>query len=132
MFSNNQQENFESLVAKSADLTNKPFIHSVIKVNGGFDLNAEEIDLTVHILCRDNEGRRLERYDLEMEVFKSNNELVFVLAKLNFPNEPILWCGSKTIWMNAINGKKCNPPEYSHFLENLASRIRSSVKTLFF
>jgi hypothetical protein len=31
----------------------------------------KDIDLTVNFLCRDTEGKRLEIYDLELELFKS-------------------------------------------------------------
>jgi len=120
----NPPKNIESLIAKSADLTNKPFVHSVVKINGECEIE-EDIDLTVNILCRDKEGKRLEIYDLELELFKSNKELVLVISKLNFPDEPILWCGDKTLWMNSNNGKKCNSPEYSTRFENLANRIKS-------
>jgi len=119
--------NIESLIAKSADLTNKPFVHSVVKINGEYEIEEEDIDLTVNILCRDKEGKRLEIYDLELELFKSNKELVLVISKLNFPDEPILWCGVKTLWMNSNNGKKCNSPKYSGRLENLANRIKSFI-----
>jgi len=121
----NPPKNIESLIAKSADLTNKPFVHSVVKINGEYEFEDEDIDLTVNILCRDKEGKRLEIYDLELELFKSNKELVLVISKLNFPDEPILWCGVKTLWMDSNNGKKCNSPKYSDRLENLANRIKS-------
>ena len=120
-------KNIESLIAKSADLTNKPFVHSVVKINGEYEFEDEDIDLTVNILCRDKEGKRLEIYDLELELFKSNKELVLVISKLNFPDEPILWCGVKTLWMDSNNGKKCNAPKYSARLENLANRIKSFI-----
>ena len=110
MLFENPPKNIESLIAKSADLTNKPFVHSVVKINGEYEFEEEDIDLTVNILCRDKEGKRLEIYDLELELFKSNKELVLVLSKLNFPDEPILWCGVKTLWMDSNNGKKCNSP----------------------
>ena len=127
MLFENPPKNIESLIAKSADLTNKPFIHSVVKVNGEYEFEVEDIDLTVNILCRDKEGKRLEIYDLELELFKSNKELVLVISKLNFPDEPILWCGVKTLWMTSNNGKKCNAPNYSASLENLANRIKSFI-----
>ena len=127
MFLENLPENIEGLIAKSADLTNKPFLHSVVKINGKYEMGEELIDLTVNILCRDKAGKRLEIYDLELELFKSNKELVLVISKLNFPNEPILWCGVKTLWMNSINGKKCIPPKYSQSLENLANRIKNFI-----
>ncbi len=120
-------KNIESLIAKSADLTNKPFVHSVIKINGEYEIEEEDIDLTVNILCRDKEGKRIEIYDLELELFKSNKELVLVISKLNFHDEPILWCGVKTLWMDSNNGKKCNAPKYSARLENLANRIKSFI-----
>ena len=127
MLFENPPKNIESLIAKSADLTNKPFVHSVVKINGEYEFEDEDIDLTVNILCRDKEGKRLEIYDLELELFKSNKELVLVISKLNFPDEPILWCGVKTLWMDSNNGKKCNAPQYSARLENLANRIKSFI-----
>ncbi|WP_288245925.1 coat-like protein [uncultured Prochlorococcus sp.] len=126
MLFENPPRNIESIIAKSADLTNKPFVHSVVKINGEYELE-EDIDLTVNILCRDKEGKRLEIYDLELELFKSNKELVLVISKLNFPDEPILWCGVKTLWMDSNNGKKCDAPQYSARLENLANRIKSFI-----
>ena len=127
MLFENSPDNIEGLIAKSADLTNKPFLHSVVKINGKYEIGEEDNDLTVNILCRDKEGKRLEIYDLELELFKSNKELVLVISKLNFPDEPILWCGSKTLWMDSNNGKKCLPPKYSSRLENLANRIKSFI-----
>ena len=127
MLFDNPPKNIESLIAKSADLTNKPFIHSVVKINGEYVIEEDDIDFTVKILCRDKEGKRLEIYDLELELFKSNTEIVLVISKLNFPDEPILWCGVKTLWMNSNNGKKCNSPKYSVRLENLANRIKSFI-----
>lgn len=127
MLFDQSQENLESLIAKSADMTNKPYLHSVVKVSGGYNLESEEVDLTVNILCRDINGIRLEKYDIELEIFKSNNEYVIVLSKLNFPDEPILWSGTKTLWMHSTSGKETNPPSYSFNLENLANRIRVFV-----
>ncbi len=127
MFFEDFDEKFNTLIAKSADLTNKPFLHSVVKINGEYEKDNDDIDLTVNILCRDIEGKRLDIYDLELELFKSNSELVLVISKLNFPDEPILWSGVKTIWMNSSNGKKCSAPKYSQRLENLATRIKNFI-----
>ena len=38
MLFENSQENIEGLIAKSADLTNKPFLHSVVKINGKYEM----------------------------------------------------------------------------------------------
>ena len=42
---------------------------------------------------------------LELELFKSNKELVLVISKLNFPHEPILWCELKHCGWIVIMGK---------------------------
>ena len=127
MLFENLHNNIEGLIAKSADLTNKPFLHSTVKINGNYEIGGDDNDLTVNILCRDKEGKRLEIYDLELELFKSNKDLVLVISKLNFPDDPILWCGVKTLWINSHNGKKCIAPKYSSRLENLANRIKSFI-----
>ena len=128
MFSDNQQQNIEISIAKSADITNKPYLHSVVKVCGSYtELNTNDLDITFNVFCRDCEGNRLERFDLEIEVFKSNEELVLVIAKLHYPNEPILWSGNKNLWMDSNNGKRCEPPKYNFRLENLATRIKSFI-----
>ena len=36
MFFEDFDENFNTLIAKSADLTNKPFMHSVVKICGEY------------------------------------------------------------------------------------------------
>ena len=46
MLFENPPKNIESLIAKSADLTNKPFVHSVVKINGEYEFEDEDIDLT--------------------------------------------------------------------------------------
>ena len=124
MFFEDSQKGLEGLIAKAADLTNKPFIHSVAKVKGDYVLNSEDIDLTINILCRDIDGKRLDLFDLELEIYKSKTDLVLVITKLNFPDEPILWSGPKNLWMDGKTGKKCNPPNYGFKLENLAVRIK--------
>ena len=77
MFFEYFDEKFNTLIATSADLTNKPFLHSVVNINGEYESDNEDIDLTVNILCRDNEGKRLDIYDLELELFKSNSCLLY-------------------------------------------------------
>ena len=128
MFFEDQKEKLEAIIAKSADLTNRPFLHSVVKITGEYDFNDLDFDVTVNILCRDIDGKRLDLYDLELELFRSNRDLVLVISKLNFPQEPILWSGVKTLWMNSNNGKKCNPTNYSSTLENLANRIKNYLE----
>ena len=128
MFFKNSSDNLEIIVAKSANIINKPYIHSVVKISGEFDISKDDdLDITLNILCRDSEGNRIERDDLEIEIFNSKNELVLLVSKLNYPNEPILWSGNKNLWMDSKSGKKCEPPNYNFRIENLATRIKKFI-----
>ena len=128
MFFKNSSDKLEIIVAKSANIINKPYIHSVVKISGEYDISKDDdLDITLNILCRDSEGNRIERDDLEIEIFNSKNELVLLVSKLNYPNEPILWSGNKNLWMDSKSGKKCEPPNYNFRIENLATRIKRFI-----
>ena len=128
MFFENSSINLEIIVAKSANIVNKPFLHSVVKISGEYDKSKDnDLDITLNVLSRDSEGNRIERDDLEIEIFNSKNELVLIVSKLNYPNEPILWSGNKNLWMDSKSGKKCKPPNYNFRIENLATRIKKFI-----
>ena len=128
MFFKNSSDNLEIIVAKSANIINKPYVHSVVKISGEYDIYKEDdLDITLKVLCRDSEGNRVERDDLEIEIFNSKNELVLLVSKLNYPDEPILWSGNKNLWMDSKSGKKCEPPNYNFRIENLATRIKKFI-----
>ena len=128
MFFENSSDYLEIIVAKSANIINKPYIHSVIKIKGEYETSKnDDLDIVLNVLCRDSEGNRIERDDLEIEIFNSKNELVLLVSKLNYPNEPILWSGSKNLWMDSKSGKKCEPPNYNYRLENIATRIKKFI-----
>ena len=128
MFFKNSSDNLEIIVAKSANIINKPHIHSVVKISGEYDISKDDdLDITLNVICRDSEGNRIERDDLEIEIFNSKNELVLLVSKLNYPNEPILWSGNKNLWMDSKSGKKCEPPNYNFRIENLATRIKKFI-----
>ena len=128
MFFENLSDNLEIIVAKSANIINKPYIHSVVKIKGEYETSKDDdLDIILNVLCRDSEGNRIEKDDLEVEIFNSKNELVILVSKLNYPNEPILWSGSKNLWMDSKSGKKCEPPTYNYRLENIATRIKKFI-----
>jgi len=128
VFFKNSSDNLEIIVAKSANIINKPYVHSVVKISGECDIyKDDDVDITLNVLCRDSEGNRIERDDLEIEIFNSKNELVVIISKLNYPNEPILWSGNKNLWMDSKSGKKCEPPNYNFRIENLATRIKRFI-----
>ena len=128
MFIKNSSDDLEIIVAKSANIVNKPYIHSVVKISGDYNTSKDnDLDITLNVLCRDSEGNRIEREDLEIEIFNSKNELVLLISKLNYPNEPILWSGNKNLWMDSKSGKECEPPNYNFRIENLATRIKKFI-----
>ncbi len=128
MFFKNSSDNLEIIVAKSANIINKPYIHSVVRISSDCDISKEDdLDITLNVLCRDSEGNRIERDDLEIEIFNSKYELVLLVSKLNYPDEPILWSGNKNLWMDSKSGKKCAPPNYNFRIENLATRIKKFI-----
>ena len=128
MFFKESSDNLEIIVAKSANIINKPYVHSVVKISGEYDISKDDdLDITLKVLCRDSEGNRIERDDLEIEIFSSKNELILLVSKLNYPNEPILWSGNKNLWMDSKSGKKCEPPKYNFRIENLATRIKKFI-----
>ena len=128
MLFENSSDNLEIIVAKSANIINKPYIHSVVRILGECDNSKDDdLDITLNVLTRDSEGNRIERDDLEIEIFNSKNELVLLVSKLNYPNEPILWSGNKNLWMDSKSGKKCEPPNYNFRIENLATRIKKFI-----
>ena len=128
MFFKKSSDNLDVIVAKSANIVNKPYIHSVLKISGESDTSKNnDLDMTLHVLCRDSDGNRRERDDLEIEIFNSKNELILLISKLNYPNEPIFWSGNKNLWMDSKSGKKCEPPNYNFRIENLATRIKKFI-----
>ena len=127
MFFKNSSDNLEIIVAKSANIINKPYVHSVIKISGKCDTSKDDLNITLNVLSRDSEGNRIDRDDLEIEIFNSKNELVLLISKLNYPNEPILWSGNKNLWMDSKSGKKCVPPNYNFRIESLATRIKKFI-----
>ena len=55
MLFENPTKKIESLIAKSADLTNKPFVHSVVKINGEYEFEDEDIDSVSYTHLRAHE-----------------------------------------------------------------------------
>ena len=103
MLFENPPKNIESLIAKSADLTNKPFVHSVVKTNGEYEFEDEDIDLTLLGLGDDghtaslfpyqnnnvddlvifNEGKGLKRISLTPKVLSASSKIVFLVSGAN-------------------------------------------------
>ena len=115
-------------VAKAADLCMKPYVHSVSLDNQLNDFNDIE-DLIFKIQCRNIDGEREESMDIELEVYKSGNELNMTLSWKSIIDRPILWQGKHSVWMDSSSGVQCKIPSYGKEFESLARRLRTIFKT---
>ena len=121
-------EGLISEVAKAADLCMKPYAHSVSLENKLDDENDLE-DLIFKIQCRNIDGVREESMDIELEVYKSGNELNMTLSWKSLIDRPILWQGKHPVWMDSSSGVQCEMPSYGKLFESLARRLRTVFKT---
>lgn len=107
------------LVAAAADLCRKPLRHGVVLVS-----TAEDDDCSLRLEVRSPEGERLVAEDLELEIYRSGDELNLTLSWLEDDNRPMLWHGHHPVWM-APQGERCARPEHGLPLEALARRLRA-------
>jgi len=117
-------------VAKVADLCMKPYVHSVFLENQSDDKNDVD-DLIFKIQCRNIDGEREYSMDIELEVYKSGNEVNMTISWKSLIDRPILWQGKHAIWMDSSSGMQCEPPSYGKLFESLARRLRTVFKTSF-
>ena len=115
-------------VAKAADLCLKPYVHSVCLENH-LDNDKNLNDLILNIKCRNLDGQREESMDIELEVYKSGNELNMTISWKYLIDRPILWQGKHPIWMDSSSGVQCKTPSYGKLFEALARRLRTVFKT---
>ena len=114
-------------VAKAADLCMKPYVHSVSlenQLDDGNDLD----DLIFKIQRRNTDGEREDLMDIELEVYKSGNEVNMTISWKSLIDRPILWQGKHAIWMDSSSGVQCKTPEYGKLFESLARRLRAVFK----
>ena len=115
-------------VAKAADLCMKPYVHAVSLENQLDDAKDLE-DLILKIQCRNIDGERQESMDIEVEVYKSGNEINMTLSWVSLIDRPILWQGKHAIWMDSSSGMQCDTPSDGKLFESLARRLRTIFKT---
>ncbi len=120
-----------SLIAAAAEACIKPWKFSVV-LDGNKLLSApplpnlvESFDINLLLECRDSHGIRHVEKDLELEIYRSGNELNLTISWHNISDNPILWQGQHAIWMNPSTGQKCQPPHESIPYESFARKIRA-------
>ena len=114
-------------VAKAADICMKPYVHSVFLENQLDDDN-ELDDLIFKIQSRNIDGEREESMDIELEVYKSGNEVNMTISWKSLIDNPILWQGKHAVWMDSSSGVQCETPSYGNLFESLARRLRTLFK----
>ena len=113
-------------VAKAADLCMKPYVHSVFLEN---QLDDDSDDLIFKIQSRNIDGEREESMDIELEVYKSGNDVNMTISWKSLIDRPILWQGKLAVWMDSSSGVQCEIPSYGKAFESLARRLRTIFKT---
>ena len=114
-------------VAKAADLCMKPYVHSVFLEN---QLDDDSDDLIFKIQSRNIDGEREESMDIELEVYKSGNEINMTISWKSLIDNPILWQGKHAVWMDSSSGVQCETPSYGKLFESLARRLKTVFKAL--
>ena len=96
------------LIAKSADVCLKPWSHAVVLIDPSAP---EQIDdLHVRIECRDGDGRRCSDQDLELEIYRSGDEINLMLSWWDQPERPMLWHGRHPVWMDGARARASDVP----------------------
>jgi hypothetical protein len=126
------------LVAAAADLCRKPLRHAVLEAEPGPEGRlasgertesesswSESFDRCLLLQVRSPEGERLSEEDLELELYRSGDDLHLTLAWASFEERPMLWQGRHPVWMDGASGARCERPPEGLPLEALARRLRA-------
>ena len=116
------------LIAKAADVCLKPWSHAVVPID--MEAPAEMEDLNVRIECRDGEGQRHPDRDIELEIYRSGEEINLMLSWWDQPDRPMLWHGRHPVWMDGASGQRCAAPQDASPMEALGRRLRSLVQPM--
>ena len=114
------------LIAKSADVCLKPWSHAVVLIDPSSIEQRD--DLHVRIETRNSEGHRHPKRDLELELYRSGEEINLMLSWWDQPERPMLWHGRHPVWMDGASGQRCAAPQDAAPLEALGRRLRALVQ----
>ena len=136
LLSDSSNSTWVSTIASAADLCLKPWLHAVVlsDINGLQEnqtdlmqalVDDQPIDLLLRIECRNREGDRQPERDLELEIYRSGDQLNLMLSWSNQPDMPLLWQGLHPVWMDGSTGSRCSSPKDASPIEAFARRLRS-------
>ncbi len=123
-------------VAAAADLCLKPHRHAVVISSGqpelisaGPDADPDaqpgQEECSLRLLCRRADGERAKLDDIELEIYRSGDDLHLMLSWPEQTDQPILWQGHHPVWMDGDSGQRCERPPAGAALEALARRLRA-------
>lgn len=118
--------NLQQLVAAAADLCRKPWRHAVLPLDDAQRCD----DCNLRLEVRKADGERYPAADLEIEIYRSGNDLNLTLAWCHDQQRPLLWQGSHPVWMEPESGLRCERPVDGAPLEALARRLRALLMPL--
>ena len=114
------------LIAKAAEVCLKPLSHAVVPQDPA--ASSDHDDLIVRIECRAADGVRQPERDLELEIYRSGDDINLMLSWWDQPDRPLLWHGRHPVWMDGSSGQRCAAPQDAAPLEALGRRLRSLVQ----
>ncbi len=121
-------------IAAAADLCLKPHRHAVVGAMAsgasGCEGAASESsggpgDCCLRLQPRGIDGERLPQQDIELELYRSGNDLHMMLSWPEQPEQPMLWHGQHPVWMDGETGLRTERPPAGAPLEALARRLRA-------
>jgi hypothetical protein len=130
------------LVAAAADLCRRPLRHAVVAEPGGAaelstvaELSTEgstsepePLDLCLRLEARTPDGQRTPQEDLELEIYRSGDDLNLTLSWREGDDRPLLWHGSHPVWMDGATGLRSTCPADGMPLEALARRLKALLR----
>jgi hypothetical protein len=121
------------LVAAAADLCRKPLRHAVLAATpNGVDLatgEREGLDVCLRLEARTPQGERSPQDDLELEIYRSGDDLNLTLSWRQDEDRPLLWHGSHPVWMDGATGLRSSCPPDGEPLEALARRLKALLRS---
>tara|TARA_B100000700_G_C15011633_1_gene841258 strand:+ start:1475 stop:1873 length:399 start_codon:yes stop_codon:yes gene_type:complete len=124
----NSSPDLKSLIALAADHCFKPYKHSVLaldNIDNLISFSEVDYDICIVIQCRNLDGIRITKNDLELEIYSSGKDINVMLSFINNPDMPIVWHGRHSVWMDPDTGKLCKKPANGIALEALIRRIKA-------
>jgi hypothetical protein len=120
------------LVASAADLCRRPLRHAVVPAPtpGGNPQSGvlEDLDVCLRLETRSPQGERTPQEDLELEIYRSGDDLHLTLSWREQEDRPMLWHGNHPVWMDGATGLRSPCPEEGLPLEALARRLRALLR----